>query len=325
MRNSLLLSISLFSSVILGACSDEKDTDERLLEVKGEKFSVGLLLPDVGMGDQSFNDLVVDGLLEARDDLDVIWSYRDLETSDSLEKGLDELIAEDHDVIIAVGYTVQEMLEKEAAEHPEQRFALIDTVSEVENVDSIVFNEKEGSYLAGVLAAHVSKTGILGFLGGFNDEVIMRFHDGFLAGARSVNPDVQVIKMFADTYSDANVGTAMASTMIEQQADVLYAAAGYTGVGLLQQAQKAGVYAIGVDSDQYFYAEKAVVTSMQKNLDVAVYSYLQSLVKNENSMQQVLEFGTENGGVGLSPIRVVSNASELEEKLEAIDVPASMN
>lgn len=325
MRNSMLFSIGLLSSLLLSACSEANDTDAVLATMKEEKFSVGVLFPDVGMGDQSFNDLVVDGLVEAREDLDIIWSYRDLTTSSTLEEGLDELIDEHHDVIIGVGYTTQELLEAEAHEHPEQRFALLDAASDVQNVDGMVFNEKEGSYLAGVVAARLSKTGVLGFLGGMEDDVIWRFHDGFLAGAQSVNPDVKVLYQFANTYSDANVGAKIASDMIAQQADVLYAAAGYTGVGLLQQAQKDGVYAIGVDSDQYFYAEKAVVTSMQKNLDVAVYSYLEELVNDPNSAQQTLQFGTSNEGVGLAPIRVVDHAKELEEALQQTDVPASMN
>lgn len=325
MRNSLLLSLGIMASMFMAGCSNGTDVDTALAKMQEDTFSVGVLLPDIGMGDQSFNDLAVEGLLEARDELNIIWSYRDLTTSNSLEEALEELMAEEHDVIIGVGYTIQEMIEAEAKEHPEQRFALIDTLSDVENVDGMVFNEKEGSYLAGVLAAKLSTTGVLGFLGGMEDEVIWRFHDGFLAGAQSVNPAIRVLPVFADTYSDADIGAKLATQLIAEQADVLYAVAGYTGVGLLQQAQKEGVYAIGVDSDQYFYAEKAVVTSMQKNLDVAVYSYIEQLIENPDSPQQTLQFGVSDNGVSLSPIRVVDNASELEEALQQTDVPTSMD
>ncbi len=128
-----------------------------------------------------------------------------------------------------------------------------------------------------------------------------------------------------NTYSDDKVGAQIASTMIDQGADVLYAAAGYTGVGLLQEAQKQGVYAIGVDSDQYFYAEKAVITSMMKNVDVAVYEYIETYMNSTPNEKLLLEFGIAEDGVKLAPIRVLSNSVELEEALTKINVNLSQN
>lgn len=291
-----------------------------ITEAEEQHFSVGVLLPDVGLGDQSFNDLAIKGLVDARDRLDILWSYRELTTSGSMEQGLEELLEESHDLIIGVGYTTQEALEKYAPEHPDTQFVIVDSASDVENIDGITFKEDEGSFLAGVVAAKTSKSGVIGFVGGMEDPIIMKFLTGYRQGAQSVNPAIDVLVSYANTYSDDKIGANLAREMVENKADVLYAAAGYTGVGLLQEAQRQGVYAIGVDNDQYFYAEKAVITSMTKNIDVAVFDYVKSYIENEPTTQQILEFGIEDDGVALAPIRVVENAIELEQQLDHVRV-----
>lgn len=310
----------------LSACGDDVTHTEKAVEqVQKQHFSVGVLLPDIGLGDQSFNDLAVNGLVKARDELDIIWSYRDEKNVDSMEQGIEELLAEDHDLIIGVGYSVQEILESYATKNPEKQFVIIDSVSDMENIDAITFKEDEGSYLAGALAAMTSESGIIGFVGGMEDPVIEKFMIGYQQGAKSVNPAIEVLVQYANTYSDDKVGAQIASDMIASGADVLYAAAGYTGVGLLQQAQKENVLAIGVDSDQYFYAEKAVVTSMLKNIDIAVFEYVEQFMKAEPTKQVLLEFGIKEDGVKLAPIRVVNNAIELEQSLEKIQVNLGQN
>lgn len=318
MKKFTALFFCIISALCLSACNQDVQTVDAITEELEQHFSVGILLPDVGLGDQSFNDLAIKGLVKARDDMKVLLSYRDLNTSSSLEEGLEELLVENHDVIIGVGYSVQELLEKEAADNPDQRFVLVDTVSDVANIDSITFKEDEGSYLAGVVAALNSTSNVIGFVGGMEDPVIQKFLDGYREGAQSIKPEIEVLVTYANTYSDDKVGAQLASDMIAQNADVLYAAAGYTGVGLLQQAQRENVLAIGVDSDQYFYAEKAVVTSMLKNVDIAIYTYLESLLENPTQDQLFFELGIEEDGVDLAPIRVISNTVDIENQIEQI-------
>ena len=326
MKSRYLILILFVFSLVLSACSDSGErTNEAIAKVQDSRFSVGILLPDVGLGDQSFNDLAVNGLLKARDELDIIWSYRDLTMVNTMEEGLEQLIEEDHDIIIGVGYSVQEVLESYAPKYPEQQFVIVDSVSDIDNIDGITFKEDEGSYLAGAIAAMTSKSNIIGFVGGMEDPIIQKFLDGYEQGAKSVNPSIEVLVQYANTYSDDKVGAQIASTMISQGADVLYAAAGYTGVGLLQEAQKQGVYAIGVDSDQYFYAERAVITSMMKNVDVAVYEYIETYMNSTSNEKLLLEFGIAEDGVKLAPIRVVSNSVQLEEALTKINVNLSQN
>lgn len=304
----------------MSACgSSSTKVADAIDEEMAKHLKIGVVLPDVGLGDQSFNDLAIEGLKKAQEDLDIVWNYTDLTTNETLEDALAELIKEDNDIIIGVGYSTQEMIEEAAKANPTQRFMLLDTVSDVENVDSISFKENEGSYLAGVVAAKTTKTNVLGFVGGMKDEIIKRFYDGFKEGAQSINKDIQVIEKYANTYEDAKLGADIASEMIvSDNADVLYAAAGYTGVGLLQEAQKQHVYAIGVDSDQYFYAENAVVTSMIKNIDVAVFNYIKSIKEDSKQGQIQIELGIKEDGVGIAPVRIVSNASNIERSVDKI-------
>lgn len=308
---------SLGLITLLTGCNDAQNAlEDELIEAEASHFSVGVLLPDIGLGDQSFNDLAVSGLVSARDDLGILWSYREATTNDIIESQLQALIDEGHDLIMGVGYTSQEALEKLAQQYPEQQFVIVDSASDIENIDGLMFKEDEGSYLAGIVAAKTSKTGVLGFVGGFEDPIILKFLDGFERGAKSVNPNVQVLVEYANSYSDDKLGAKIAGNMISNQADVLYAAAGYTGVGLLQEAQRKNVYAIGVDIDQYYYAEKAVITSMTKNVDIAVYNYVKNYLENKPTSQQNLEFGIAEDGVDLAPIRVVDNAIQLEQDVE---------
>ncbi|MER2107113.1 MAG: BMP family ABC transporter substrate-binding protein [Solibacillus sp.] len=307
-------------TTLAGCGNSEQSLETIIAQAEDNHFSVGVLLPDVGLGDQSFNDLAVNGLVRARDELDILWSYRDATNSASLEAGLHELLEQHHDLIIGVGYTTQEVLENVADDYPDQQFVIVDSASDLENIDSITFKEDEGSFLAGAIAAKASKTGVLGFVGGMEDPVILKFLEGYRQGAQSVNPAIEVLVSYANTYSDDKIGAQLARDMIEQNADVLYAAAGYTGVGLLQEAQRQGVYAIGVDNDQYFYAEKAVITSMTKNIDVAVYNYVQNYIENKPTTQQIVEFGIADDGVALAPIRVLDNAIELEQYVQTVQV-----
>jgi basic membrane protein A and related proteins len=314
-----LIALLMVAGLILASCGNNAAQNEDSTELRVEdRFKVGIMLPDVGLGDQSFADLAVAGLVKARDELGIVFDYRELGSEPNYEKGIKELVEEGNDLVIAVGYSLQEDLEKVAKANPEQQFVLVDSESDVENIHSITFKENEGSYLAGALAAMTSKTGKVAFLGGMVDPVIEKFEKGFAEGAKAINPNIEVIVSYADTFSDDKVGKAMAANMITQGADVLYAAAGYTGVGLLHQAQESGVLAIGVDTDQYTYAEKAVVSSMLKNIDVAVYEFIENYTKKKPTGQQHIALGMKEKAMKLVPVRVIDHATKIEDELNKL-------
>lgn len=298
----------------LSACGVEKEDPLK------DKIQVGVMLEGSGLGDQSFSDLAFEGLKKARDEDGIIINYLEVAETDTYKKGLERLVNEGNDLVIALGASYQEILEELARKHPKQQFVIIDTASDADNITSITFKEDEGSMLAGIVAAKVSNSQTVGFIGGLDFPVIERFKQGFIKGAKSVNPDIKVLTDYAGSFDDDKLGAKAASKMIDQKADVLYAAAGYAGVGMLKEAEKRKVYAIGVDSDQYFIAENAVITSMQKNLDVALYNLLHSLKETGEIPSGHIELGLKENAVGLAPFRVMNltdkRMKDLEKTLE---------
>lgn len=296
--------------VMMSGCSLEEAV------AKKDRIKVGIMLSDVGLGDQSFSDSAFRGLMKARDELGIIFDYRELKDTKTYEQGLKELVADGNDIIIGLGFMVQEELEKVAKQYPKQRFILVDAVSDLPNVTSIAFKEDEGSFLAGVVAALTTKTNRLGFIGGADVPLIHKFATGFEKGVHAVKPSASVQIVYAGDFGNDKLGANIAKDMFAKQCDVVYTAAGFTGVGALREAEARGVYAIGVDSDQYFYAEKAVVTSMVKNVDVALFRVLKQYVEKGELPTGTVQLGLAENGVGLAPIRVVPWDEQRQQLLE---------
>lgn len=302
----------MLSAAGCSSASSEEKPDENIQ-------TIGILLSDTGLGDGSFNDSAFRGLERARDELGILFDYREAPDG-NFEEALEELVAQDHDLVIGLGFSIQEALEKVAKEHPKQQFLLIDGSSELDNIISITFKEQEGSYLVGMVAAMKSKSNKLGFIGGADAPVIHRFEKGFEQGAKYVNPSITILKDNANNFGDAALGSSIAEKQIEQGADFIYPAAGFTGVGSIQAAQKAGIYSGGVDSDQYFIAEKSVVTSMLKKIDNAVFNLTQQLVSEGSISESSFELGLKEDGVGLAPVRITELTDEESKKIkEATD------
>lgn len=308
---SLLLLCML--TLFLSGCMSETGQ-----EVEEETVKIGIMLSDVGLGDQSFSDSAFKGLETARDQLGIVFDYRELAETGTYEDGLRELVAEDNDLIIGLGFMIKEELEKVAKEHPEQRFLLVDEVSDVENIVSLTFKEDEGSFLAGVVAGLKSETGVVGFVGGADVPLIQKFEKGFTEGVKEVNPSAVVLTEYAGDFGNDKLGASITKDMIENfNADIIYTAAGFTGVGALQEAQKQGVYAIGVDSDQFFLAEEAVITSMLKNIDVAMLT-VSTLLVEQGQISEDIVMGLNENGVGLAPIRITSLDANEEKTLNEL-------
>jgi basic membrane protein A and related proteins len=302
----------MLSAAGCSSASSEEKPDENIQ-------TIGILLSDTGLGDGSFNDSAFRGLERARDELGILFDYREAPDG-NFEEALEELVAQDHDLVIGLGFSIQEALEKVAKEHPKQQFLLIDGSSELDNIISITFKEQEGSFLVGMVAAMKSKSNKLGFIGGADAPVIHRFEKGFEQGAKYVNPSITILKDNANNFGDAALGSSIAEKQIEQGADFIYPAAGFTGVGSIQAAQKAGIYSGGVDSDQYFIAEKSVVTSMLKKIDNAVFNLTQQLVSEGSISESSFELGLKEDGVGLAPVRITELTDEESKKIkEATD------
>ncbi len=234
-----------------------------------------------GKFDKSFNEAAYAGAERYKADTGV--EYRDFEVQNDSqrEQALRNFARRGHDPIVAIGFSQAQAVEKVAAEFPETHFAIIDMVVDLPNVRSVLFREEQGSYLVGMLAAMKSETGKIGFVGGMDVPLIRKFACGYVEGARSVNPDIEVFQNMTGTtgaaWNDPVRGGELAKSQFDQGADVVYQAAGATGLGVLQAAADAGKFGIGVDSNQNHLHPGSVLTSMLKRVDNAVYDAFKDL------------------------------------------------
>ena len=307
-KNTKLVVIFFLLFVIIG-CSNGTDFQEK------DYLKVGIMLSDVGLGDQSFSDSAFLGVLQARDELDILFSYKELGDTGTYLQGLTELVVEEHDLIIGLGFMVKDDLEKVATTYPNQQFLLIDDVSDLDNITSLTFKEHEGSFLAGLVAGMKTETNKVGFIGGGDFPLIHKFAAGFKQGVMASNKDAEVFIEFANDFGNDKLGEKIARSMIAEGADFIYPAAGFTGVGALNEAQNSGVYGIGVDTDQYFLAENAVVTSMLKKIDVAIFQAIKLFIENGELTEELIELGLKEDGVGLAEIRIIPLKANEQEIL----------
>jgi basic membrane protein A and related proteins len=287
------------------------------LEPGGEVTQVGMVFDAIGRGDGSFNDSAARGYDAALEQLGVDGNEQvpAADGSDRADK-LSLLCEDGYNPVLAIGFLFTEPLTAVAAECPDTSFGIVDSVVELPNVSSLVFAEHQGSFLVGAAAALKSESGHIGFVGGLEGDLIRRFQAGYEAGARAVNPDIEIESRYLGTTVDAFTDPAGAKTtseaMIEAGADVIYAAAGQSGLGMFEAVKEANdagttVWAIGVDSDQGSEANAGVpndvkpyiLTSMIKRVDVAVFETIRDV--NEGDFTgSVRSFDLASNGVGYS-------------------------
>ncbi len=264
-------------------------------------FKVGLVLDKGGKDDKSFNAAAFKGSQEAQKAFKGV-TFKVLEGRDdnSSEPMLRSLAEKKFDLIIAVGFSQGEAVKKVAAQFPDRKFVIIDSEVQAPNVRSIMFEEHQGSFVVGAIAALTSKTGKLGFIGGMDIPLIRRFQLGYEAGAKFVNKDVSVMSNYAgvtgDAWNNPPKGKELALAQYGAGADVIFAAAGATGMGLFDAAEEKKKLAIGVDSNQNWVKPGRVLTSMLKRVDVAVYKVTEE-AKDGKFAAGVTRYGLESQGV----------------------------
>ncbi len=232
-------------------------------------YSVG------GKFDGSFNEAAYNGAQRFKEEIGEGYGEFEIERQAQSEQALRNFAQRGFSPVVAIGFTHASALAKVAPQFPDTRFAIVDSVVEAPNVQSVVFREEEGSYVVGILAAMASRSHVIGFVGGMDIPLIRKFACGYIQGARSADPDVKVlVNMTGPTpaaWSDPVRGGELARSQIEQGADVIIQAAGGTGIGVLQAAADAGVLGIGTDSNQNGLHPGKVLTSMRKRVDNVVY------------------------------------------------------
>ncbi|EJL52076.1 MULTISPECIES: BMP family ABC transporter substrate-binding protein [unclassified Rhizobium] len=286
MKKSLLtlLAVAAMSTTALAA-----DVKPALVYGTGGKF------------DKSFNEAAFNGAEKFKKETGI--AYRDFEpTGDTQgEQAIRNFASRGFNPVIAVSFAWTSAIEKVAAEFPDTKFVIVDAVVDKPNVRSVVYKEEEGSFLVGTLAGLASKTGKVGFVGGMDIPLIRKFECGYEQGARSVKADIEVFQNMTGTtgaaWNDPVRGGELTKNQIDQGADVVYAAAGATGLGVLQTAADNKKLSIGVDSNQNHLHPGSVLTSMVKRVDLAVYNGF-SDVKGDKFTAGVLALGVKEDGVG---------------------------
>ncbi|MEQ8451462.1 MAG: BMP family ABC transporter substrate-binding protein, partial [Nitratireductor sp.] len=259
----------------------------------------GLLFDLGGKFDKSFNEASFNGAEKFKQETGIEYVEFEISNDAQREQALRRFAEDGRNPIVMAGFSWAAALEKVAAEYPDIDFAIIDMVVDAPNVRSVVYNEHEGSYLVGMLAAMASDSKKVGFVGGMDIPLISRFACGYAQGVVAVNPDATVISnMTGDTpsaWNDPVRGGELTRGQIAQGADVVYAAAGGTGLGVLQVAADEGILSIGVDSNQNYLHPGSILTSMVKRVDNAVYDAMSAGTDMETGIQVM---GISNEGVG---------------------------
>lgn len=228
-----------------------------------------------GKFDKSFNEAAYTGAKRWADETGGTYKELEMQSEVQREQALRRLAEAGSNPIVMTGFAFGDVLNQVAPDYPDTRFAIIDMVVEQPNVQSVVFTEEQGSYLAGIMAAMASKSGTAGFIGGMDIPLIRKFECGFAQGFKAARPDGTIVVNYTGTtpaaWNDPVKGGELAKAQISQGADVIYAAAGGTGIGVLQAAADGGVLSVGVDSNQNHLQPGKVLTSMVKRVDNAVY------------------------------------------------------
>src|SRR5215510_4080986 len=298
---ALTILISFLAASLTGCHETPASQDD-------SKIRVGIVFDIGGKDDRSFNAAAWQGVQRAAKDLPIL--LRDIEpgTPNAIEPAMRAFAERNFDLIIGVGFAQQPIIDQVAADYPHIQFAIIDGVSKLPNVASLVFKEHEGSYLVGILAAKASQTGTIGFLGGMDIGLIHRFEKGYEEGAKSVNPKIRVIENYVGVtdaaWNNPGKGKELSLAQIGKGADVIFTAAGNSGLGAFDAVEQQGKqngrathFVIGVDSNQNMVKPGFVLTSMVKRVDNAVYAIVQDVV-NKKFQPGFHVYGLDKDGVG---------------------------
>ena len=308
---------------------------------QGAGIRVGLVFDIGGKNDKSFNEAAWRGLQRAEAELGIQYQFIEPTEGADRESALRTLAARKVDLVIGVGFIFGPDLERLARQFPDVKFAGVDYspsdgVGVLPNLAGLRFREQEGSFLVGAIAGLVTRSKIVGFVGGMKIPLIRKFEAGYAAGVHHVCPACRVVSAYAGTepkaFADPSLGEELAASQYAQGADIIFHASGKTGDGVFAAARQHGARAIGVDSDQFEAAPCCVVTSMIKRVDVAVIDVIKDIIAGKFK-GGILELGLAEHGVGfvsdernrlMLPIDVVEKVNALGEQIIAgkIQVPA---
>lgn len=296
MKKILAMALALVLVLSMGAAfAEEVDTSRTI--------RVGVITDVGGVNDKSFNQTTWEGmqaLMEQYPNIEA--SYLESSTEADYSTNIQTYVDEEYDLIICVGYMLADALRDAAEAYPDQLFAIIDdaTNEDLPNVACLMFAQNEASYLVGIVAGMMTESNTVGYVQGMVSDSMNQFGIGYIAGVKAANPDATILQYNANSFADATIGSAAATDMITNGADVIYHAAGGTGSGVIEACATNQIWAIGVDTDQSPLAPEYVVTSAMKRVDTAAQD-ISLAVLNGTFESGVHTYELANGGVDIAP------------------------
>ena len=298
------------------ASSEEETEAETEEDIDGTGFKIGMVTDVGGVNDGSFNQSAWEGLQRAGEAFGCEVKYIESKGDADYVPNIESFLDEDYDLIVCVGYMMADAVRDAAELYPDQKFAIIDDASnaDLDNVTCMMFEQEQASYLVGLAAGYTTESNIVGFVTGAANETMNSFGYGYCAGVLDANPDATILQYNANNFGDASGGKTAVNTMVTKGADVVFHAAGGTGIGVIDGCKENKIWAIGFDSDQSPLAPETILTSALKRVDNACYD------ATKKTILGTLEGGVETydlaaGGVDIAP--TTDNLSkDVLEKIE---------
>ena len=269
---------------------------------------VTLVLSVGGVNDESFNQGAWEGAQKASEELGVNVSYLESHSDADYITNIETAIDQESHLVVGVGFQVGDAIKEAAKAHPEQQFVTIDSTYEegLDNVRNITFNEQEAGYLTGLIAGKMTKTNVIGWIGGLDIPSCSNFYIGYEKGAKEVNPDIKVMKQFTNSFTDAAKGRVVAEGMVNENADILFMAAGGGNSGSLEVVRENNIKAIGVDMANNYLAPEHIITSALKNVGEGLKLTIKDFVDGKFTSGEV-KYDLSNGGVGFEKTDLLSD------------------
>lgn len=291
--------LGLVISLAFVGCSGKKEARKSEATLK-----VAMVTDVGGVNDQSFNQSAWEGLMRAQDELKIKTSYLESKQDADYAPNLETLLDARNDLIWGIGFKMADQILEAAKLNPNQKYAIIDYSygkNTPKNLVGVMFKEQEASFLVGYIAGKMTKTNKIGFVGGMDVPVIHRFQYGFKSGVKYANPDAKIFEQYAESFTDAAKGKAIANQMYQNGADIVFHAAGGVGDGVIEAAKEQNKKAIGVDRDQNNLAPDNVITSAMKRVDNAIYNISKELKNGKFPGGTTVVYGLKEGGVDIAP------------------------
>ena len=293
--------------------SSEEETEE---DIDGTGFKIGMVTDVGGVNDGSFNQSAWEGLQRAAENFGCEVKYIESKGDADFVPNIESFLDEDYDLIICTGYVMADAVRDAAELNPDQKFAIVDDASnaDLDNVTCMMFEQEQASYLVGLAAGYTTESNVVGFVVGQANETMNSFGYGYLAGVLDANPDATILQYNANSFGDASAGKTAVNTMVTKGADVVFHAAGGTGIGVIDGCKENKIWAIGVDSDQSPLAPETILTSALKRVDNACYD------ATKKTILGTLEGGVETYDLAAGGVDIAQTTDNLsKDVLEKIE------